>query len=60
MKYIKKLFSRLHLDTKAIETVEWLLLISVSLLILGVIYQFAEWAITSTSDAVKQVEEGDN
>ena len=59
MKFIKKFLQRLHLDTRAIETVEWLLLITVSLVILGVIYQFAQWAITSTSDTVKKIE-GEN
>ncbi len=56
MKYIKKLLGRWHSDDKAIETVEWMLLITVALVLLGVIYQFSTWAIKQTSDAVKTIE----
>ncbi len=56
MKYFKKLLGRWKADDKAIETVEWIMLIAVAMVLLGVIYQFSTWAINQTSDAVKIIE----
>ncbi len=56
MKYFKKLLGRWQADDKAIETVEWIMLIAVAMVLLGVIYQFSTWAINQTSDAVKIIE----
>lgn len=56
MKYFKKLLGRWQADDKAIETVEWIMLIAVAMVLLGVIYQFSTWAINQTSDAVKVIE----
>ncbi len=56
MKYFKKLLGRWQADDKAIETVEWIMLIAVALVLLGAIYQFSTWAINQTGDAVKIIE----
>lgn len=37
-------------------TVEWVMLITVALVVLTAIYQFAQWAMSSTADTVQKVE----
>lgn len=37
-------------------TVEWVMLITVALVVLTAIYYFAQWAMSQTSSSVKKVE----
>ena len=59
IKKAKRFVRELHEDETGPGTVEWMLLVTVALIILVAIYYVAQWAITQTGDAAKKVEEGD-
>ena len=52
----KRFIRELHEDETAPSTVEWMMLITVALVVLVAIYYVARWAISSTEDAAKKVE----
>ncbi|MHC4887667.1 MAG: hypothetical protein ACYTGH_21520 [Planctomycetota bacterium] len=53
---LKALLQRLHRDEKGTGTVEWMLLITVALVVLVAIYYFVQWAMEGTAEAAKSVE----
>ena len=59
IKKAKQFVRELHEDETGPGTVEWMLLVTVALVVLVAIYYVAQWAITQTGDAAKQVEDGD-
>lgn len=58
VKKAKQFFGRLHEDETGPGTVEWMLLVTVALVVLVAIYYVAQWAINQTGEAAKAVEEG--
>ncbi|GHV18927.1 hypothetical protein AGMMS49959_02160 [Planctomycetales bacterium] len=55
-KHLRELLRELHDDEGATVTVEWMMVIIVALIVLGVIYKLAMWAMNSTADTVSSIE----
>ncbi|MDR0868620.1 MAG: hypothetical protein LBP75_09170 [Planctomycetota bacterium] len=52
----RELLRELHDDEGATVTVEWMMVITVALLVLGALYHLAIWAMNSTAETVKDIQ----
>lgn len=52
---LRRFCKRLHHDERATVSVEWMLVISVALIVLAGVYYVCSWAVDSTSDAIDKV-----
>ena len=59
IKKAKQFVRELHEDETGPGTVEWMLLVTVALVVLVAIYYVAQWAITQTGEAARKVEDVD-
>ena len=57
MNNLKKFVKQLHQDESAPEVVEWMMLITVALLVMSAVYYISRWAIKSTGEAVQKVKD---